>query len=553
MAEDDVFCSACDCVLDVGQVLMEAEKSGEIDVLALSDDTGEEVLFDPDAAPPDDAARSVPEPLDADLAAELQSVLDDGTGTIEVPVPHGGEEPDAADLFDQPDASAEGEPVAPPPLDDTNPFGGSALIVGDGSAEAGTPDAWGDSTGAFPIEPAASQGVPSPQDLMAPTAVLSVHSPVPLAALQLSPIERHLVKLIDGKRPVLRVAKRAGVTLSDATTALRMLADRRLLRLVGHARLKGAPAAASPEPLPPMELPLDALTPLELPADALTPIDSPAPAPSPFDGDSAVRRASPTPFEGDSAIRRGSDGGGVRPAPVMRPAAAAGGPRKALVVKDLPSPTDPGGPHRPAASSMTTVKAGVDPTVQARAMQLIDVALKELRQNRKPTALSWVKMAADLLPNDARIQALLANWNEPVAKLIETASAQAAAPAPADDAGSQARALEAAGDAQGAANAYRRALKLNPNDAELYNRLGIVLALRIKDYLGASAALKKALELAPTNLAYRSNLGKIVKMAAGEKLADGALLGGDEAHKVKPEVEEKPASFLDRLKGLRKR
>ena len=42
-------------------------------------------------------------------------------------------------------------------------------------------------------------------------------------------------------------------------------------------------------------------------------------------------------------------------------------------------------------------------------------------------------------------------------------------------------------------------------------------------------------------------------MAAGEKLPDGALLGGDEAHKVKPEVEEKPASFLDRLKGLRKR
>ena len=80
-----------------------------------------------------------------------------------------------------------------------------------------------------------------------------------------------------------------------------------------------------------------------------------------------------------------------------------------------------------------------------------------------------------------------------------------------------------------------------------------MLALRLKDFIGASAALKKALELVPSNLAYRSNLGKVVKMAGGEKIPAPAFLGGDEAHKVRPEAADKPASFLDRLKGLRKR
>lgn len=601
MAPDDVFCPACDCVLDVAQVLGEAEGTSEIDILGI-DEAGEEVLFDPEADAAEPAAASqggfATSRLDADLAAELAQVLEDGTGTVELAddsdegeVAFDPAAPlDAAALFDEPMASAEGDPVPPPVFDErSDSWNGEALILGDAPA---TPQDFEsmltDSTSAISIagctvEPAPVYMAASVQQMTAPTAVLQAKDELLAMLPQLSPFERHVVNFVNGKRTVLRIAKKAGLSMSDAVVALGLLADRGLLELVGHARLKDAPAppglppAMTPRPAPlprtatpgaPLELPLDALTPLPLPDDALTPLSSAdEPPPSPFDDEEVAVRPAPA-------------SGGVRPALSLKPATVATAPRAGLVVRDEPAapgpapkprsglvvkdlepppsaPASPAAPKRPAAPGMSTARAAPDPVVHARAMQLIEVALKELREGRKVTALAWVKMAAELVPGDPKIESLLASWNGAPAT---GASALPLAPPAASAAQSedqrlaaQARSLEAAGDVNGAANAYRRALKLKPSDPELYNRLGILLALRMKDLVGATAALKKALEFAPTNLAYRSNLGKVVKMAAGEKVADEAMYGGDEAHKVKPVADgKKPASFLERLKGLRK-
>lgn len=584
---DDVFCPACDCVLDVEQVLFEAEGTAEVDLFALEgEDDGEEVLFDPEAADEEDAdpAPVATPGLDASLAAELAAVLEDGTGTVELADDSdegaaGAANPsslplEAAALFDEPLASAEGDPVAPPVFDErSDSWNGEALILGDAPASLQDFESMlSDSTSAITIagcvvEPAPVYVSQSVQQLTAPTAVLRVRDDNARLQAQLSPFERHVVSFVDGKRAVLRIAKKSGMSLSDVVVALGLLADRGLLELVGQAQLRGAAAAdelpRTSTPMAPLELPLDALTPLPLPEDALTPL--PAPQPSPFEDDEvAVRPAAPV--------------GGVRPALSLKPATVNTAPRAGLVVRDepasAPSPARPraglvvrdleppapaAAPPRPAAPSMTTKPRSVDPAVHGRAMQLIEVALKELREGRKVTALAWVKMAAELVPGDPKIEGLLASWNGTPATSAGAAAVAAPIAAPStpqtedQQLVAQARRLEAAGDVQGAANAYRRALKLKPSDPELYNRLGILLAVRSKDFIGATAALKKALEFAPTNLAYRSNLGKVVKMAAGEKLADEALYGGDEAHKIKPNADDKkPASFLDRLKGLRK-
>ncbi|MCC7108438.1 MAG: tetratricopeptide repeat protein [Deltaproteobacteria bacterium] len=598
VAADDVFCPSCDCVLDVAQVLGEAEGTAEIDILGIDEgEGGEEVLFDPEAEPAEPPVQGgwATSRLDADLAAELAQVLEDGTGTVELAddsdegeVAFDPASPlDAAALFDEPLASAEGEPIPPPVFDEkSDSWNGEALILGDAPA---TPQDFEsmltDSTSAISIagctvEPAPVYMTASVQQMTAPTAVLQTKDELLAMLPQLSPFERHVVNLVNGKRTVLRIAKKAGLSMSDAVVALGLLADRGLLELLGHARLKGAPptpapyrvdtaappAAALPRtttPGVPLELPLDALTPLPLPDDALTPL-------------APLEAALPSPFDDEEvAVRPAAAAVAVRPALSLKPATAATAPRAGLVVRDEPAApapkpraglvvkdldppaAAPAAPTRPAAPSMSTARAAPDPAVQARAMQLIEVALQELREGRKVTALAWVKMAAELVPGDPKIESLLASWNGAPAT---GASPLPLPPPPASAAqtedqrlAAQARALEAAGDMNGAANAYRRALKLKPSDPELYNRLGILLALRMKDLIGATAALKKALENAPTNLAYRSNLGKVVKMAAGEKLADQAMYGGDEAHKVKPAAEsKKPASFLERLKGLRK-
>lgn len=598
VAADDVFCPSCDCVLDVAQVLGEAEGTSEIDILGI-DESGEEVLFDPEAEPAATPAQGgwAASRLDADLAAELAQVLEDGTGTVELAddsdegeVAFDPAAPlDAAALFDEPLASAEGDPIPPPVFDEkSDSWNGEALILGDAPA---TPQDFEsmltDSTSAISIagctvEPAPVYLAASVQQMTAPTAVLQAKDELLAMLPQLSPFERHVVNFVNGKRTVLRIAKKAGLSMSDVVVALGLLADRGLLELVGHARLKGAPQAPGPThvdlsaplsaalprtttPGAPLELPLDALTPLPLPDDALTPL-------------APLEAALPSPFDDEEvAVRPAAAATGVRPALSLKPATAATAPRAGLVVRDEPVAPAPGprpraglvvkdldppasapaAPKRPLAPNMSTARPPADPAVQARAMQLIEVALKELREGRKVTALAWVKMAAELVPGDPKIESLLASWNGAPATIASAVSAVPAAPIPGQTEdqrlAAQARSLEAAGDMNGAANAYRRALKLKPSDPELYNRLGILLALRMKDLIGATAALKKALEYAPTNLAYRSNLGKVVKMAAGEKVADAVMYGGDEAHKVKPAAESKKStSFLERLKGLRK-
>jgi hypothetical protein len=111
VGEGEIICPSCDFVLDVSLLHEEAEDADDEDIKPIEevvfvedDDDADGEIFDP-AAEGDDAgeedfipdegtnleaggAEEAPAPsqaeIDAELAAELQSVLDEGTGTFDL-------------------------------------------------------------------------------------------------------------------------------------------------------------------------------------------------------------------------------------------------------------------------------------------------------------------------------------------------------------------------------------------------------------------------------------------------------------------------------------
>ncbi len=76
---------------------------------------------------------------------------------------------------------------------------------------------------------------------------------------------------------------------------------------------------------------------------------------------------------------------------------------------------------------------------------------------------------------------------------------------------------EADGAYDDAVRLLRKAIEVNPDAAVLYNRLGVVLATRLKDYAAASEALFHACELEPNNDTYMSNLAKVAERSEAQR------------------------------------
>ena len=54
-----------------------------------------------------------------------------------------------------------------------------------------------------------------------------------------------------------------------------------------------------------------------------------------------------------------------------------------------------------------------------------------------------------------------------------------------------------------------QAIAISPRAGALYNRLGVVLSIRLKRHEEALAHLKKAIELEPGSLVYMNNFSKV--------------------------------------------
>ncbi|MDP2344934.1 MAG: hypothetical protein Q8O67_28570 [Deltaproteobacteria bacterium] len=85
----------------------------------------------------------------------------------------------------------------------------------------------------------------------------------------------------------------------------------------------------------------------------------------------------------------------------------------------------------------------------------------------------------------------------------------------------QAQDLEDEGDIDGALELLQKGIRMAPNAAAFHNRIGVILAMRKREFDRAAAEIEKAISLEPDNPHYRNNLGKV--MQKGSKRKDAAV------------------------------
>jgi Tfp pilus assembly protein PilF len=127
-------------------------------------------------------------------------------------------------------------------------------------------------------------------------------------------------------------------------------------------------------------------------------------------------------------------------------------------------------------------------------------------------ALSILSLAHEKEPLDASILCDLATamlqcrmYDEAIARVEKAAIL---APNDVDIAANKAQTYQIAGRIDDAVIAYRRALKVSPDDAAAHNNLAVLLAL--KDPAEAETEARKATELDPTKATYLINLGYVL-------------------------------------------
>lgn len=201
----------------------------------------------------------------------------------------------------------------------------------------------------------------------------------------------------------------------------------------------------------------------------------------------------------------------------LEPSAAArvvAGPRVAVAgprgVAAIPS----GFSQVVAAEHVPRPKAAVNDDVRRKAQKLLDEAKKEFAAGRLASARMNAKLASIYDPENEDIRALQRNWEQPQQP---TAGKGAPVTKNSDEAQAEIKALydraqqlEDDDDIDGALDVLEEGVERFPNEAAFHNRMGVILALRKRDYEGAVAAIQRAIEIAPENLHYKNNLGKIV-------------------------------------------
>lgn len=486
-------------------------------------------------------------PVGAAPEASLSAAEHDELLFGATPFDYGGEEALPRNLphdlpHDLPDSVT---PPAKAPQDVATP---AAMLNGLGGAGDGEQPVDFDamlasSTASFPAPDAGHAFVPAPagsshsiDKMIEPGSVLALRAGVEIAGLGLAPFEQHVVSFIDGDRTVARIGKKAGLGIADLKIAIGMLADRNLLFVRGHVRpslrsmLGDVDLDQSSDDL---QLPLPP-GPEASRAAANTVFDLPLDALSALGGDRSDQES----------VFGGDDGA---PAPVraaIRTATSGNAARGESPIAATPlAPPDPA----PAAVAISTGPQ-VDPAKRAQALQVLELGLSDLRTGKKPRALGYIKMAADLDPTNEMVQALLKDWGK-AEKL-----ALGAVPESEDQrlAAEGQKAL-AEGQIDRAIELYRKAIALSPLEPEFRNLLGIALALHVRDFTAAASEFMKACELAPTNLAYRSNLQRTFKIAEGG--APTGMHAGKDSDLIRDAARaaaKKPAGLLDKLRGGKK-
>lgn len=155
-----------------------------------------------------------------------------------------------------------------------------------------------------------------------------------------------------------------------------------------------------------------------------------------------------------------------------------------------------------------------------KARKLYEEAMKEAQAGRISAARMNVRLANIYDPENSEYSRQLEVWEgggTSAGKAAERQGDVTVRPTSAEDSLAEIKALyddaqrqEDAGDVDSALQLLKRGVERYPSAAALHNRIGVILALRKRDFQGAVNAIQRAVDIDPENLHYKSNLGKIV-------------------------------------------
>jgi Tfp pilus assembly protein PilF len=146
--------------------------------------------------------------------------------------------------------------------------------------------------------------------------------------------------------------------------------------------------------------------------------------------------------------------------------------------------------------------------MRRKARNLFEQALKEHAAGKLGAARMNVKLATIYDPMTPEYQRVLDDWEDkPRPNVAATRRPEYV------ELYEEAQDLEDRGDIDGALDALERGLPLAPNAAAFHNRIGVILAMRKREFERAAAEIQRAITLEPDNAHYRNNLGKVLARA----------------------------------------
>lgn len=167
----------------------------------------------------------------------------------------------------------------------------------------------------------------------------------------------------------------------------------------------------------------------------------------------------------------------------------------------------PGTPARPYIPEVVTPS----PQKLLKAEQLYNAALRDRDAGNLVSARMNLKLAIAFAPDREAYQALF-NQLSHVSHQTRAEPRNEAA----RDLYLQAEQAEMQGDIDASVRKLIQALE-TAREAVIFNRLGVVLATRKRDFVGARRCLEEAVRLAPENPAYVHNLSKVLDRLEPEK------------------------------------
>jgi hypothetical protein len=147
--------------------------------------------------------------------------------------------------------------------------------------------------------------------------------------------------------------------------------------------------------------------------------------------------------------------------------------------------------------------------MRRKARQLFEQALKEHAAGKLGAARMNVKLATIYDATASEYQRVLDEWEE---RPRDDGPARSGRPEYVE-LYEQAQELEDDGDIDGALDALQRGMRIAPNAAAFHNRIGVILAMRKREFDRAASEIERAIALEPDNAHYRNNLGKVIARA----------------------------------------